>query len=352
MAQRGVDGFRAVSLHPPCREVILIGRQPKVGLDFWLRDVGLFRDPKFRRPRQQFGYLAPYIYECLLDILYEDKGYYIDYRDDARDDVIWRLTEQTQGRYAVTAETMAKVIDSLVACGLFSGDLFKRGFITSKRAQQGYFSATLGRSAVRVNFDIWLLSEEEMRELNPSGKSSVLQSFISWQEKRISQQETDITRQESTQRREEESRGEKNREEESRIDKSRVDESRAEENRKSSDDLADVLERVLNCRFDRNFRSELRRLEETGMQKDVFLDAAERTNKAAHGNRTGYFRVILQSYESKGVRTAADLSRVSAKRDAAQTLTADPNRPLEKWEQEWLDEVAQRRKRDKQDELN
>ena len=28
------------------------------------------------------------------------------------------------------------------------------------------------------------------------------------------------------------------------------------------------------------------------------------------------------------------------------------DRPLKKWEQEWLDEVAQRRKRDKQDELN
>ena len=35
-----------------------------------------------------------------------------------------------------------------------------------------YFIATLGRSGVQINFDIWLPTEEEMREKkNPSGKS-------------------------------------------------------------------------------------------------------------------------------------------------------------------------------------
>ena len=45
--------------------------------------------------------------------------------------------------------------------------------------QMCYFIATLGRSGVQVNFDLWLPSEEEMREKNPSGKSFVLQLFIS-----------------------------------------------------------------------------------------------------------------------------------------------------------------------------
>ena len=129
--------------------------------------------------------LGPYIYECLLDIAYGDKGYYINYSGRGREDVLWQLSEYVAGRYAVPVETIANVIDRLVECELFSDGLYKRGFITSKRMQMSYFIATLGRSGVQINFDIWLPTEEEMREKNPSGKSFVLQSFISWQEKHI-----------------------------------------------------------------------------------------------------------------------------------------------------------------------
>ena len=54
-----------------------MGRNRKVGLDWWPRDIGLYRDPKLRAARQKFGVLGPYVYECLLDIAYGDKGYYI-----------------------------------------------------------------------------------------------------------------------------------------------------------------------------------------------------------------------------------------------------------------------------------
>ena len=115
--------------------------------------------------------LGPYIYECLLDIAYGDKGYYINYSGRGREDVLWQLSEYVAGRYAVPVETIANVIDRLVECELFSDGLYKRGFITSKRMQMSYFIATLGRSGVQINFDIWLPTEEEMREKNPSGKS-------------------------------------------------------------------------------------------------------------------------------------------------------------------------------------
>ena len=142
--------------------------------------------------------LGPYIYECLLDIAYGDKGYYINYSGRGREDVLWQLSEYVAGRYAVPVETIANVIDRLVECELFSDGLYKRGFITSKRMQMSYFIATLGRSGVQINFDIWLPTEEEMREKNPSGKSFVLQSFISWREKHITGQETDVSQPEST----------------------------------------------------------------------------------------------------------------------------------------------------------
>ncbi|MFR1715515.1 MAG: Lin1244/Lin1753 domain-containing protein [Butyricicoccus sp.] len=60
-----------------------MGRNRKVGLDWWPRDIGLYRDPKLRAARQKFGVLGPYVYECLLDIAYGDKGYYIAYSGEA-----------------------------------------------------------------------------------------------------------------------------------------------------------------------------------------------------------------------------------------------------------------------------
>ena len=154
-----------------------MGRQPKQGLDYFPFDVSLLSDPKLRRPRQKYGYLAQMIYIALLCILYRDKGYYIPYGGEQREDVIWQVGDVLNGRYAITAETIANVIDELAACGLFSGDLFRRDIITSIRAQKAYYTATVDRKYVDVNFDIWLLSETDMRKL--SSKSVILQSFIS-----------------------------------------------------------------------------------------------------------------------------------------------------------------------------
>ena len=65
----------------------------------------------------------------------------------------------------MTIETLAAVVDQLVASGLFHAALYERGFLTSKRIQMGYFLATVTRNAVPINFDIWLLTEQEMREI-------------------------------------------------------------------------------------------------------------------------------------------------------------------------------------------
>ena len=280
-----------------------MGRNHKIGLEFWIRDIGLFRDPKFRLMRQEFGVLGPYVYECLLDIAYGDKGYYINYSGSGRDDTLWLLSEMTAGRYAPTVETLANVVDRLVACGLFSSDLYKRGFITSKRMQTGYFTATLGRSAVQINFDIWLLSEEEMREKNPSGKSFVLQSFISWRENNISGQETGISRQESTQRREQNSREQNSREEYSR----------EQQSRERAAALAADLERLIGTEIDDNFRLDIARLMQAGMQEAVIMEAARQTGNKHPRKPAAYLRTILQGYERDGVLTAADLEATQGK---------------------------------------
>ena len=128
--------------------------------------------------------------------------------------------------------------------------------------QTDYFTATLGRIAVQINFDIWLLTEEEMREKNPSGKSFVLQSFISWRENNISGQEIGISCQESTQRREQNSREEHSREQQSR---------------ERASALAADLERLIGTLIDDNFRLDIARLMQAGMQEAVIMEAARQT---------------------------------------------------------------------------
>ncbi|MFR8736581.1 MAG: DUF4373 domain-containing protein [Butyricicoccus sp.] len=130
-----------------------MGRNRKVGLDWWPRDIGLYRDPKLRAARQKFGVLGPYVYECLLDIAYGDKGYYIAYSGEGREDTLWQLREYTAGLENVTIETLAAVVDQLAASGLFHAALYERGFLTSKRIQMGYF---LTVSCPVPSIDIWL----------------------------------------------------------------------------------------------------------------------------------------------------------------------------------------------------
>lgn len=301
-----------------------MGRNRKTGLDWWPRDIGLYRDPKLRGARQRFGVLGPYVYECLLDMAYGDKGYFIEYSGQGREDALWQLREYTAGLENVTLETLAAVVDQLVASGLFSAELYERGFLTSKRIQMGYFIATLGRKGMQVNFDIWLLSEEEMREKNPSGKAYILRAFISRQEKPISCPE-------STQRTEEQRT-----EEDRRVEDSREQDSTEEKTAPADAGLTAELENKLDCKFDRNFCNELEKLKAKGMEREVFLEAARQTADKVPRNPAGYLRTVLQNYARDGVLTAADL----AAREKPAYSGIGPSAPqLTAYDAEWLARV-------------
>lgn len=112
----------------------------------------------------QYGYLATMVYISLLGLLYRDKGYYIDYSD--KDSVIWYVLGDLQGKYCPSNDTVAEVIAALAACELFSGDLFRREIISSRRAQSTYYSATVTRKTVDIDDSIWLLSDADMAELS------------------------------------------------------------------------------------------------------------------------------------------------------------------------------------------
>lgn len=138
----------------------------KVGLDYFSFDVDLLRDRKLRRSKMRYGYLATVVYIALLSIIYEDKGYYVEYGDNSKDDVIWQILEYLQGKHQPSYDTVADVIDDLVACELFSDDLYRAGIITSRRTQRTYYSATVSRKTVDIDESIWLLTLKEMKKLS------------------------------------------------------------------------------------------------------------------------------------------------------------------------------------------
>lgn len=128
---------------------------------YFPHDVGLLKDRKFRPLRRKYGYLAQMVYMILLEMIYGDKGYYLDYSD--KDDVILDILEYLSGRYEPDEQTVGNVIDDLVAHGLLSPDHYRSSVLTSKRIQATYYKATVERKGVDVDPSIWMLSEEEMR---------------------------------------------------------------------------------------------------------------------------------------------------------------------------------------------
>lgn len=136
----------------------------KRGLDYFPLSVYLLDEPKLRRPKMKYGYLAVVVFISILGQLYRDKGYYLDYRDP--DAVIWQVQSDLQGRYQPDQETVAEVIGALVACELFSGDLYQRGIITSRMAQETYYRATATRKTVDIDDSLWLLSMGDMEAIS------------------------------------------------------------------------------------------------------------------------------------------------------------------------------------------
>lgn len=147
----------------------------KEGLDYFPFDVNLVSDRKLRRAKLKYGYLSTIVYIALLCILYKDKGYYIDYADDKKEDVLWDIIELLQGKYQPTANLLENMIETLVECGLFDKKQFESNILTSKRAQMIYYRCTTERKITAVNFSVWLLSEKEMKAI--SEKSMILQLY-------------------------------------------------------------------------------------------------------------------------------------------------------------------------------
>lgn len=255
----------------------------KQGMDYFRHSTGLIRDRKLREAKMKYGAAATVVYLSLLELIYADKGYYIQYDDN----LVWDVMENLQGKYCPDAETVREIVECLVASGLFSGDQFKRKILTSKRVQQEFYSVTVARKAVDVDFSIWLLSESEMRAM--SGKSVVLLNYINRLNNGVIRPNNPINQSNNSQ---------------SRVEKRRVEKSRVEGGTSPEEDeiYAWIASLPLNLP------------PKSIMELIDFLDQADRSliewavkEAADRGKPWSYARAIIADKLVKGIRSANQL---------------------------------------------
>jgi hypothetical protein len=145
------------------------GRPCKTGLDWFPFEVSLLTDRKLRAPRAHHGRLAVLVYEALLSLIYADKGYYLKYEGKCREGIEFDVADMTIGKEPAKTAEIREVIAELVANNLFDAKLFEQGILTSKRIQKTFYNAAAQRKKIIIDWDIWLLSEADMRDISQTG---------------------------------------------------------------------------------------------------------------------------------------------------------------------------------------
>lgn len=166
-----------------------------------------------------------------------------------------------------------------------------------------------------------------MRKL--SSKSAILQSFIS---RPINAENCPING-------DNQPSGTQSREQESREKQSTEKDSKAEQNRERASALAADLERLIGTLIDDNFRLDIARLMQAGMQEAVIMEAARQTGRKRPRNPAAYLRTTLQGYERDGILTAADLEATQGKEPHQQPVDdgyLHPGNMDEEWRQRVL----------------
>lgn len=304
----------------------MAGRHQKIKLAWYQEEPDFWDDPRFRSARNLYGYLSYVIYKSLHDMIFLTNGYFVNYKTEReKADVLYWLRQRLVGPGLPSAEKVDDVIRELVACGLFDGDLFRHGVITSHWAQECFYRGTAKRKNVSVNTDIWLLSVDEMKSI--SANNSILSFFISSGTNGISDVNNSI------------SDGtniiDKIREDEITEDKITLHNITSEGKEETPLSFSFTYEEKFYLLFgrkpDASHVKAVDNLRIKGKPPELLLEALESLKGKRIREPEPYVYRVLQNYTPK------HSSLPAAQND-------DPNRPLEQWEINWLAEMEARRR--------
>lgn len=250
-------------------------------------------------------------------MMFLTNGYYLNYKTEReRADVIHWLQQRLVGPGLPQAEKIGNVIDELVACDFFDGDLYRRGVITSRWAQTCYYRGTTKRKDVCFDLDLWLLNRQDMESI--SKNSSILSFFISDGRNSNTDGNNSFSDGNYQERKGEEIRGEKR-----TLDK-RTLEGEGEESP-----------------FLTSYREKFKSL--FGREPNP-LHAKAIGNLLLGGKPTQLILDALESVRNKDIQEPepyvySTIKGFTPKTAQQETGGDDPNRPLEPWEKEWMAEV-------------
>lgn len=290
-----------------------MARPLKPGLDYFALDTSALSDPKLIAARRDYGYLAIIVYLQLLCIIYRDKGYYLQYNDETKDEVISSIiSEVLIGKYQPDYKTIEDLIGKLVACRLFSHDLYQLGYITSHRIQKIYYKATVERRSVSVDPAIWLLSFDEMMEL--SSKHSLLSKIINRSNNSINQSNNQVNQSNNTQRKGKEKK---------------VKDSKVNGKESNPEPWDRVYEKFFNLFGKEPDESFQRSVKTTGKTVEQCLSAMAAASKRDPENPEAYILSTIRRYDTD--HTIAHRLGIDQQ---------EPTGELEDWEKDWLREIG------------
>ena len=288
-----------------------MARPRAVRLDYFPHDVGLLQDRKFRAPRRKWGCLAPMVYMILLELIYGEKGYYLDYRN--KENTHLDILDYLHGRQEPQISDISDVINDLVTCELFSPKHCERGILTSERVQRTYYTATVERKSVTVDPDIWMLTYDDM--LAVSSRHSLLRILVNLPNNEVNLPNNEVNRPNNE--------VDRPRSTQSKVKESKVKESRGKQSKVDGEavpaaptDTEIILSKIedtvcpVNTRIRQDVEDWLRHMDASCICYAV--DEAARSG----ARTTKYIYTILQRMLDEGIITAAALEKsTNARKD-------------------------------------
>lgn len=160
-----------------------MARPPKLGLDYFPKDVDFYNDYKIMDLLEKYGPVGTIIYDVILTEIYRN-GYYLAEPIDRISTRIVRII----GAKWVQKRLVSQVILDCGELGLFETTLLSHGVITSVGIQKRYAAVISRNKAHKEKF--WLLDENGQPLLNaPKNPISATETLISATETRINDAE-------------------------------------------------------------------------------------------------------------------------------------------------------------------
>lgn len=129
-----------------------MARPKQTGLSYFPKNVSFYTDRKVRRLMHEFGAKGILVYDYILCVIYEDKGYYVEYDDHFAFDVADILG------CGINEDLVKEVINGCIRVNLFDKDLCERCHILTSAGIQRRYS-TIKRNA-EINKEFRVFTEE------------------------------------------------------------------------------------------------------------------------------------------------------------------------------------------------